>query len=485
MPRRLGTGPLRPRRHCDLGQPEDDEGEVADLRPADQKADDPADLDECDAGGEPDRDSPADRILTGRTKPLSDECDPHHDVARDHRREVLVFEGSTHTGGDDEHSRDLHEREQPVLDVVRVVRRGEPGEVHPGPPDREEDDQEVDQAVPHLSGDEVVVEGVRRTRHGDDETQVEQELERRRRSVRLCRVAASHRDVPGTLDLDPGNRAGGHCQSDVAVALTRVESRPSGAVATCIPSIAARRSRYGRARSRSRISLDRVVAAMTSGAARERTVAISSPVIASSQSRPRSRHPARASRYPECASAVRPSSAASPARIARRSMEMAWPWTRSPSCRSIIRRSAAASRRHTATRPARNRWAVPPIRSRETSSTHLLSTSSQRPPATSAWSRGVAFPTPICRSAFPSSAPSCAAISGSVTSPRRAAMINPTLLSDERSSTSSSVPSRRSRTSTAQSHSPTLIAESAAFWWSVAWSGRMPSRCASSNPALA
>ena len=43
-----------------------------------------------------------------------------------------------HAGREDQHAGDLHEHEQPVHDVVVVVRRREPGEVHPRPPDGEE-----------------------------------------------------------------------------------------------------------------------------------------------------------------------------------------------------------------------------------------------------------------------------------------------------------------------------------------------------------
>ena len=115
--------------------------EVADLRPADGQPEHPADLDQRDAHGEAQRDRTVTGILAGGAQPLRDERDPHDHVADDHDREVELLEGARHPGRDDEDAGDLDERQQPVLDVVGVVGGGEPGEVHPRPPDREEDDQ--------------------------------------------------------------------------------------------------------------------------------------------------------------------------------------------------------------------------------------------------------------------------------------------------------------------------------------------------------
>ena len=53
-------------------------------------------------------------------------------------RERVVLDGGGHGGGVDEGAGDLDERQQAVRDVVGVVRRGEPREVHPRPPDAEE-----------------------------------------------------------------------------------------------------------------------------------------------------------------------------------------------------------------------------------------------------------------------------------------------------------------------------------------------------------
>ena len=196
MPRRLRSGTFRPRRHGELEHAEDYEGEIADLRPADQETDDPADLDERDADREPKSHGSTGRVLACGPQPLRDERDPHDDVADDHRREVLLVERGGNAGRDHEYPSYLDERQQAVLDIVGVVGRCEPGEVHPRPPDREEDDQVVDEAVPDLPDDQVVVQRRRCARDGHDEAQVEQELEGCRGSMRLGRVTPGHRDMP-------------------------------------------------------------------------------------------------------------------------------------------------------------------------------------------------------------------------------------------------------------------------------------------------
>ncbi len=48
-----------------------------------------------------------------------------------------------------------------------------------------------------LTVDQVVVQSSRGLGDRDDEAEVEQELERGRRTMRLVGIAAGHRDVPG------------------------------------------------------------------------------------------------------------------------------------------------------------------------------------------------------------------------------------------------------------------------------------------------
>ena len=82
--------------------------------------------------------------------------------------------------------------EEPEDPVVGVVGRREPGEVDPGPGDRERAQREAEQArLDVVLGDEVrqLVGG---DAEGDDEREVEEQLERRRRAVGLRRVAPVH-----------------------------------------------------------------------------------------------------------------------------------------------------------------------------------------------------------------------------------------------------------------------------------------------------
>ena len=179
---------------------------IADEAPrrTDGEAHDPQQLDEADPRGVPQRDGTPGRVLVARPQPLGHERRAHDHVA-DHRdREVEVVERSRDPGGDDEHARDLDEREQPVDDVVGVVRGREPREVHPGPPDREEHDQIAHEAVSDLARREVVMERARGLRDRHHEAQVEQQFERRRRSVGLVPVASAHRDVERPHRSSPG-----------------------------------------------------------------------------------------------------------------------------------------------------------------------------------------------------------------------------------------------------------------------------------------
>ena len=113
----------------------------------------------------------------------------HHEVADEHDVEVAVLEGARHAGGEDQHADHLHEHEQPVDDVVVVVRRREPREVHPRPPDGEEHEHVAHDRVAGVAVADVVVEQRRRPRDGDDEAEVVEQLERGRRPVLLRRVA--------------------------------------------------------------------------------------------------------------------------------------------------------------------------------------------------------------------------------------------------------------------------------------------------------
>ena len=123
-------------------------------------------------------------------QPLGDDGDADQHVADDDHPEVAFLHARRHAGGEHEGAGDLHERQQPVDEVVGVVRRAEPREVHPRPPHRGEHHAVADQRVGVALFDEQGLQRVRGLSDGDHDREVEQQLERRRRAVRLVGVAA-------------------------------------------------------------------------------------------------------------------------------------------------------------------------------------------------------------------------------------------------------------------------------------------------------
>ena len=101
-------------------------------------------------------------------------------------------------GRQHQHARDLHQHQQAVGHVVGVVGGGEPGEVHPRPPDREEHDREAEDGRPRMALHDAVVQPVGRLRDRDHEAEVEQQLERSGDPVRLVGVARRHRTMPAS-----------------------------------------------------------------------------------------------------------------------------------------------------------------------------------------------------------------------------------------------------------------------------------------------
>ena len=102
---------------------------------------------------------------------------------------VRRLEHRGHARREDQRAGNLHEHREPIRHVVAVVRRGEPGEVHPRPPDGEEDHQVADEAFERVGLGDGVMQPARRLRDGDDEDEVEEQLERRRGAVWLVRRA--------------------------------------------------------------------------------------------------------------------------------------------------------------------------------------------------------------------------------------------------------------------------------------------------------
>ena len=196
VPWRPAAAALRPHRHAEL---ERDQGH--ERRPGHRgrhpEPRHPSQLGHRHPDREAQRGRAPGRILGGRAQPLGDEANPHHDVADRDRQVVELREGARDARGDDEDAGDLDEGQEPIGDVIGVVRAREPGEVHPCPPDGEEDHQERDDAFQEVAVGELVVERHPGLSHGDDEAQVDEQLERGRRAVRLIRVATAHRSVEG------------------------------------------------------------------------------------------------------------------------------------------------------------------------------------------------------------------------------------------------------------------------------------------------
>ena len=102
------------------------------------------------------------RVAVGGPEPLAGQADPHDRVAERHDGEVVVLEQAGHPGGEDEHAGDLHEDGQAVGEVVGVIGRREPREVHPCPPDGEEDHRVRREGLAGVARDEGVVEAAAR-----------------------------------------------------------------------------------------------------------------------------------------------------------------------------------------------------------------------------------------------------------------------------------------------------------------------------------
>ncbi len=137
----------------------------------------------------------------GGPEPLGDHREAHQDVAGHHDREIAVLERLGHSGGQHQGARHLKQRQQPVGHVVGVVGGGEPGEVHPRPPDREEHGSvpgEPGLQMPFRPG---VVEFGRGLGDRHHEGQVEQQLQGGGRTVLLAGIPAAHHPPQGSRPL--------------------------------------------------------------------------------------------------------------------------------------------------------------------------------------------------------------------------------------------------------------------------------------------
>jgi hypothetical protein len=105
-----------------------------------------------------------------------DHGQPHDHIPDDHDREVEPGQRPGYTRGEDQDAGHLHEYGHPIGDVLVVVGRCEPREVHPRPPDGEEDERVADQHVAHLPIGQALLEAVGGLSDGYDKGEVEEQL---------------------------------------------------------------------------------------------------------------------------------------------------------------------------------------------------------------------------------------------------------------------------------------------------------------------
>ena len=141
-------GALGPYRHRQFERRQRDEARAPKVRDPEQLRD-PRELQDRDAerrsdgpsSGAPDRTLPP--AATARPSPVASRRSRRWSA----RLGTCVSNIAGTPAGQDQRAGDLHEHREPVRHVVAVVGRGEPGEVHPRPPDGEEHHQVADEPL--------------------------------------------------------------------------------------------------------------------------------------------------------------------------------------------------------------------------------------------------------------------------------------------------------------------------------------------------
>ncbi len=182
---------LRVHRHAQLGgDQQQDHRQPGPVRQEEQHH--PADLDGGDAPGVAQRHHPLLALVArGDPQPLDDQGAAHHQIA-EHAHGEVPLEQLGDAGRQDQRPGDLHQGGDPVGDVVGVVGGGEPGEVHPGPPDGEEGEEvAADPRAPVALGQRVrqMAAGLG---DGDHEAEVEEQLQRGGGPVCLVPAPGQH-----------------------------------------------------------------------------------------------------------------------------------------------------------------------------------------------------------------------------------------------------------------------------------------------------
>lgn len=184
---------LGQQRHGQLGEDQDGHDRHPQVL-GDHEHAEPEHLHQGDPSGVAQGGGPQLGCAVGRPQPLRHHRHAHDHVPDDGDREVVVDEHRLDPGGQHEHAAHLHDGEHPVEPVVGVEGRREPGEVHPGPPDREEREGEQQDPVEHVPLGEGVVELDRGDADRHDEHEVEEQLEARRDPPGCVGVTRRHRD---------------------------------------------------------------------------------------------------------------------------------------------------------------------------------------------------------------------------------------------------------------------------------------------------
>ena len=137
-------------------------------------------------------------ILDRHAEPLRDHGDPHDHVAGDEHTVVDAapgLQGPEH-GREPEREDDdpdhLDQGQDPEQPVVRVVGRREPGEVDPGPARGADGEDEPEDPLGRVAVHDEVRQLVGRLPEGDDEREVEEQLQRRGSPMVRPRVAPGH-----------------------------------------------------------------------------------------------------------------------------------------------------------------------------------------------------------------------------------------------------------------------------------------------------
>lgn len=138
------------------------------------------------------------RVAMGRAQPMQDLCDPHNHEPGDAGKKV-PGEKSWDPHREHEHAGHLQHRQQAVWDVVGVIGGGEPGVVHPRPPDGEERAGEGKTCLHHMVLGQPMVQLAGGQGDGDHKRQVEQQFQRRGHPARFVNVPALQLSWHGSI----------------------------------------------------------------------------------------------------------------------------------------------------------------------------------------------------------------------------------------------------------------------------------------------